>query len=624
MIALGVGEALPGRPRLVHELVDEVALRSPARIAVESGDDVVDYGSLNAWSARLAARLVAAGVRLGSRVALFIEPSTAMVGALLAVLRSGAAYVPLDQSQPRRRIAEVLTDAGVVAAVSAGHYADSLAELGLPVVRADLDLESDATFQSRVTSDDAAYLIYTSGSTGEPKGVVVEHGQLAASTMARRIVYRGAATFLLVSPLASDSSAAGLWGTLTSGGRLVVAKFEEARDPERLIGLIERHGVTRMLCVPSLYGAILDVAARIGGDGLRTLETVIVAGESLPDTLVERHFAVQRGSVALVNEYGPTEATIWASYHRFDGPGRVSIGRPIPGARLYLLDKALQPVPAGVEAELFIGGHGVARGYHGRRDATARSFLPDPFSGPSAQMYRTGDLARWNDDGTLHFIGRRDHQVKIRGYRVELDAVEAALRRVQGVRDAVVVPNETRTSLMGFIVTSSVLSSESVRRELADQLPDVMVPTSIRMVDQFPLTVTGKVDRSALARLIEESPLHREPPSPAGNGASMTARVAAAWSQVLRLASVPTDVNFFDLGGNSLAMFELQDALEQQTGTRPSVVALYRHTTVAAQARAISDSDSQPRGSLGESRARPARRADLESGSQQIEHRGTG
>nr|APD71887.1 non-ribosomal peptide synthetase 9 [Streptomyces sp.] len=598
----GQGEPLPLGPLPpVHELVAGFAKSSPARTAVRSGANSICYGDLDAWAGRIAAELTESGAGRGSRVGVLVEPSTAMVAAVLGVLRCGAAYVPVDLSHPDRRIADILTDAQVSAAVVTESARGRLGALDLPLIGAEQGAQPlDGTKETPshetgppavpVTADDAAYLIYTSGSTGEPKGVVIEHGQLAASTLARRTVYPGAPVFLLVSPLAFDSSVAGLWGTLTAGGRLIVATPDEIRDPERLVELIDSHQVTQLLCVPSLYSVLLDAAERLGAARLSSLDSVIVAGEPLPPELVARHFAQRKGPTALVNEYGPTEATVWASFHRFETPGPVTIGQPVPGARLYVLDTDLRPVPQGTEGELFIGGAGVSRGYYGRPEATARAFVQDPFAGPGkARMYRTGDRARWNADGTLEFLGRRDHQVKIRGHRVELAAVEAQLRSLPRVRDAIVVPDRDSTSLVGFVLApeGTAPAPDSVREALAARLPAAMVPARIVVLDAFPRTVNGKTDRAALrARADERSAaVPGSPVSPAAVGESdLTARVAAAWAEVLKTPHVPMDVNFFDLGGHSLSMFQLREALERHTGERPAVVALFRHTTVAAQA----------------------------------------
>jgi amino acid adenylation domain-containing protein len=493
LISLGHGRPLPSAGQVpVHELVARRARTDPARTAVHWAGHAVCYGALDAWAARIAARLRAAGVQRGDHVGVLVEPSAAMIAAVLGIVRSGAAYVPLDRAQPDQRIADMLIDARAAAAVVDGEGGIRLAGLGPPVVRAENaeDPIAPVTPVTPVTAEDVVYLSYPSGGAGEPKGVVVEHGQLAASTAARRHVYPGAPVFLLLSPLTCDSAAAGLWGTLTAGGSLVVAAPGAIRDGERpavLVRLVERHQVTQLLCRPGQYACLLDAAARAGGHPLRSLETVITAGESPPETLVERHFAVHAGTVALVNEYGPAEATAWASYHRFDAPGPVTIGRPVPGARLYVLDGHLRPVPRGEEGELFIGGAGVSRGYFGRPEATGRAFLDDPFAGATgARMYRTGDRVRWNDAGMLDLVN-------------------------------------------------------------------------------------GKADRGPVAQ------------------------VAAAWAEILNLTDVPVEADFFDLGGHWLSVFQLQEALENHTGTRPPVVALFRHTTVSAQAALIRDGDHHVR-----------------------------
>ncbi|MGW0836144.1 non-ribosomal peptide synthetase [Streptomyces prunicolor] len=613
----GHGVPLPPDARLtpVHDMVAGFARSTPARTAVRTGGDAITYRELDLWAGRIAARLAAAGVGRGDRVGVLVEPSTSMVAAVLGTMRAGAAYVPVDLSHPDSRMVGVLADARVSAAVVSDTARSRLAGSGVPLVRAEQAPRDGAPAEEgdpaaraavvEVGPSDPAYLIYTSGSTGEPKGVLVEHGQLSASTCARRLLYPGTPVFLLVSPLAFDSSVAGLWGTLTTGGRLIVATPDEVRDPERLVGLVERHRVTRLLCVPQLYGLLLDAAERLGVERLRTLDTVTVAGEPLPRPLVDRHFALHHRQVALVNEYGPTETTVWASCHRFDAPGRVSIGSPVPGTRLHVLDDQLRPVPPGAEGELFVGGAGVSRGYFGRPEATAQVFLDDPFAElPGARMYRTGDRVRWNDDGTLDFLGRRDQQVKIRGHRVEPGAVEEELRGLPGVRDAVVVADDRRTRLTGFVLAEKVTGSENgpdpvtLRQQLGNRLPNVMVPAWIEVLEHFPVTVNGKVDRAELraradTRRAADASVGADQGAITANG-DLVARVAAAWAEVLRTGSVPTEVNFFDLGGHSLTMFELQAALERHTGTRPSVVALFRHTTVSAQAELIEGGGDRP------------------------------
>jgi amino acid adenylation domain-containing protein len=579
------GEPLPAANlRPVPETIAEYADTHPGTPAVRCGQTVMSYMDLVGSSRRMADALTEAGVRPGDRVAILAEPSAAAIAALLAVLRAGAAYVPIDPAQPAERIDAILADSAPTTVMVSPRAEPLVARAVIPVVRlSDRGAVAGEAAPVPLAATDAAYLIYTSGSTGEPKGVVVEHGQLAASTLARRMVYPGAPVFLLVSPLAFDSSAAGAWGTLTAGGCLVVARPEEVRDPERLLGLIEEHGVTRTLCVPSLYSALLDADDHLGGLHLRSVETVIVAGESLPDALVERHFARLPG-VELVNEYGPTEATVWASCHRFTEPAPVTIGGPIPGAHLYVLDDGRLPVPPREAGELWIGGAGVAQGYAGRPAATARSFLPDPFaSAAGARMYRTGDLVRVTPEGRLEFLGRLDDQVKVRGHRIELGAVEAGLRSIPAVESVAVLPNADRSALIAFVVASGDVTAEALRREAASRMPPSMVPSRILRLDEIPLTYTGKVDRARLRDLADERRVEAAPMVLDLD----TGKVAAAWSEVLNLPEVPVDANFFDLGGHSLAIFKLQDALQRHAGVRPSMTALFEHATVAAQAALI-------------------------------------
>ncbi|MEV0114065.1 non-ribosomal peptide synthetase [Streptomyces sp. NPDC050844] len=598
-------------------MVARLAAEHPAAVAVRCDDIAVTYGELISWARQLSHRLAAAGVGSGDRVALLAEPSAAMIASVLGILGAGAAYVPIDLAQPDARLTTILHDAQVKAVVATEHTQPRTEGSELPVVTVENvpdaashdSADSFNSFAATAGPADPAYLIYTSGSTGEPKGVVVEHRNLAASTQARLMVYPGTPTFLLLSPLAFDSSVAGIWGTLHAGGCLIVASADELRDAERLVSLVSRHRVDRTLCVPTLYGLLLDAAERAGAASLASLRQVIVAGEALPQTLADRHFAVHSRAVDLVNEYGPTEATVWATFHRFTGMEPVSIGGPVPGARLYVLDDALQPVLPGAEGELFIGGAGVTHGYFGRPEATAAVFLDDPFAAePGARMYRTGDIVRWNAEHRLDFIGRKDDQIKVRGHRVELGAVESTLRLLAGVQEAVVLPDARGTGLIGFVASAQDTDPLALRHALAEKLPLVMVPGELRVLPELPRNLNGKLDRALLRTLAAEPPPARPAAAPVA-GDPLTAQVTAAWSEVLGVAMVPLDVNFFDLGGHSLAMFKLQDALERHCGLRPSIVALFQETTVSAQATLIRASREQGEDTGPSGSAEAARRA---------------
>jgi amino acid adenylation domain-containing protein len=605
LVELGRGTPLKWREAdLVHETFEKIAAQQPDVIAVACDNATITYAALNDWAVSIADELAGIGASGEMRVAVVMEPSIAMVAAVLGILKVGASYVPIHYSELPGRLAAILRDADIGCIVASKLSESRVSSAMAPVLSIDsylpqsrgADIPETALQNARSASpDDPAYLIYTSGSTGEPKGVVVEHRQLASSTVARRQIYESAATFLLVSPLAFDSSAAGLWGTLTQGGQLVIATMNECQDPSRLLSLIERYRVARLLCVPGLYAVLLDAAERLGKDLLDSLQSVIVAGEPLPDELLARHFRLCPEGAALFNEYGPTEATVWATYRRFDRPAAISIGGPAPGVQLYVLDEDGGLAPRGDAGELCIGGVGVSRGYWGRPDATAHAFVKDPFSDAAdARIYRTGDVVRWTAEGDLAFLGRRDGQIKVRGQRVEIGAIEAALREVEGVRDAVVQFDAVHSRLTAFILAPPDFSLTDFRSDLAGCLPRAMIPDEIERVDNFPQTPNGKIDREALRLASVARKDLKLAPIEVRSTESMEAKVAFAWSEVLEQPSLPLDCNFFDLGGNSLQMFKLQDALENHTGIRPTVISLFRHVTIRAQAEMLAENEGAP------------------------------
>ena len=521
---------------------------------------------------------------------ILLEPSAQSVVAALAVLRAGGTYVPLHPENPPDRIAAVLADAGVKLLI-----ADPAWRIRLPDVELFEPVDAAAPLTEQSAMGNAAYVIYTSGTTGEPKGVVVEHATLAAATAARTATYGGYGTFLLLSPLSFDSSVAGLWGTLTTGGCLVVAETDDVRDPQRLLGLIETHAVTETLCVPALYAGILDAAERVGTDRLRSLRVVITAGEALPDALVERHYRLN-GDAVLVNEYGPTEATVWSTYRRFNGPAPVDIGGPAPGARLYVLDRRGRLMPWGASGELHIGGRGVARGYLGRPESTERAFTPDPHaSGAGARMYHTGDWVRWGDTGGLSFVGRRDQLVKVRGHRVDLAAVEATLRSYPEIADAAVLLDPKGTHLVAYLRVGAGFDADEIRDRLGRALPPPMAPSFLRAVGEFPRTPHGKVDHDALRALDRSASAPvRATENPAADGSDVRAAVRAAWCEVLKVPTIADDVNFFDAGGHSLLMPSLQLELEDRLGIELAIVDLFAMTTVDAQVALISAGAAAP------------------------------
>lgn len=451
----------------VRARIARQAAGHPDAVAIDTGDVTWSYDALDGLVRRLARRLASQGVQAGSRVGVLAERSPLAIAAMLAALECGAAYVMLDPEAPPRRLQRVvgLLDAVLVPA----GIMSRLPEGARAVVLDEAPSVSDAPLGRPIDPSAAAYIVFTSGSTGEPKGVVVERGQLAASNAARDAYYGDApGAFLLLSSLVVDSAVAGIYWTLTTGGRLVLPPTRAEQDLEALGRRIAASGVTHTLLVPSLHRALLD---EISPAQLCTLRCVIVAGEACPAEVVRRHHALLPG-VALHNEYGPSEATVWATAGVL-APGEgetgpVTIGRPIPGAHVYVLDARLRPVPIGAAGELCIGGLIVAREYLGMPDETARRFVADPFTA-GGRLYRTGDRARFREDGALEFLGRSDEQLKVRGFRVEPGEIERALEEHPAIHSAAValVPEWTSATPLQLAAALATLPPQAAHTILA-------------------------------------------------------------------------------------------------------------------------------------------------------------
>ncbi|WP_017903831.1 non-ribosomal peptide synthetase, partial [Pseudomonas asplenii] len=586
----------------IQQLFEEQVRKAPSAIAVVDVHGQLDYATLNARANRLARHLIEAGTRPGDLVAICVERGSAMITGLLGILKAGAAYVPLDPTYPVERLAAIVEDAQPRLLLADPLGRTALGELhgatrclaleqadsptAVPAAQAqNLTLANDT-----LTSAHLAYVIYTSGSTGKPKGVTIEHRSLVASTLARRAVYTSdsARRFLLLSSIAFDSSVAGIFGTLLSGGTLCIADAETARDPQAIARFIDTQAVTTLLCVPSLGRLVLGSLAATNGP--RSLREMIVAGEACPPLLV-RECAEFEPAVTLYNEYGPTEATVWATVHRCtaDDQDTVPIGRPIPNTRLYLLDPQGQPVPLGVAGELYIGGEGVARGYLNRPQLNAEHFLADPFSSDdNARMYRTGDLVRLRADGVLEFLGRNDQQVKIRGFRIEPGEIEALMLTLPGVREAAVIAREDvpgARRLVAYLSVEPHLSagnaSQTLRPYLSSQLPDYMVPSAFVLLERLPLSPNGKLDRHALPAPAAEDFAHREYEAPNGETEEL---LAAIWAELLGLERVGRHDDFFELGGHSLLAVQLTLRARETFGVEVPLRGLFEHPSLQALA----------------------------------------
>lgn len=435
------------REQCIHHLIEAQAREHPQRIAVQSaasGDTAassLSYAELNARANQLARRLQALGVGPETIVGVCVERAPEMLVGILAILKAGGAYLPLNPDLPPERLAFIVNDAGANILLTKEHLRARLPQAPrvLCLERIKYADAEAAPLPSEVNASHLAYVIYTSGSTGQPKGVLVTHRNLVHSTTARLRYYRAPITnFMLVSPFAFDSSIAGIFGTLCQGGTLTLAPENFQQDVNQFAALLDALQVSHLLCIPSLYQALLDPLRR---HALSALRTVIVAGESCARRLVNRHHELFP-QVTLCNEYGPTEVSVWSTVEEClpaAAEAPVLIGRPITNTQAYLLDERGQLSPLGALGELYLGGEGVARGYLRRPELTAEKFVPHPFSTqPGARLYRTGDLARFTADGKLEFLGRRDGQIKLRGFRIELEEIENTLRQHPALQDAVV------------------------------------------------------------------------------------------------------------------------------------------------------------------------------------------
>ncbi|MFJ1593059.1 amino acid adenylation domain-containing protein [Kitasatospora albolonga] len=553
----------------VHELYAARAAGQPGHPALQFGEQVLTYAELDERANRLAHELAARGTGPGDLVALLLPRSPEMVVALLAVLKAGAAYLPIDAAYPHERIAYMLDDARPALALTASAESAGLEGSGVPALLLD-DEEirarvaarparalTDADRTGPLSVRDAAYVIYTSGSTGRPKGVVVEHRTVAVmvADQGPRMGIGPGTRWLQFASYSFDAATWELAIGLLSGATMVLSTAEERGPGHPLADLVERTGVT-MVCLPPTVLAAWP-ADRPMPEGVQ----LVVAGEACSPELVERF---SRGRV-MRNAYGPTEATVCASISEpLSGAVRPPIGFPLHNTRLYVLDAWLRPVPPGVTGELYIGGAQLARGYLRRPSLTANRFVADPFATePGTRMYRSGDLVRWNPDGSLDYVGRVDDQVKLRGFRIELGEIEGALLALDAIAQAAVTVREDRPGdkrLVAYVVRSEhaedppgALDARAVRAGLAAALPEHMVPHAVVALDALPLTGNGKLDRRALP-----APDYTEPAS--ADRAPADEREAAlceAFAEVLGLERVGADASFFDLGGDSISSIQL-------------------------------------------------------------------
>jgi amino acid adenylation domain-containing protein/thioester reductase-like protein len=585
-------------PGSVITMFEDCVRRAPGAQAVVCGELAISYEQLNRRSNQLARYLQHYGAGPDVRIALLLDRSMEMIIAIFAVLKAGAAYLPIEPGQPDDRINAILADSDPCAIVTTSDHVRRLGALSHPVIALDSwdtsiqedpgGEEPDWNLADPTTPDNLAYVIYTSGSTGRPKGVLISRGNLLHSTNARLQWYDApAGRFLLLSPYSFDSSVAGIFWVLCSGGTLVLTPGELHRDPAAIVRLMQTQGITTLLAVPALYANLLESCA---DQELTAWKAAIVAGQACPVEVVRNHHRLFP-SVALYNEYGPTEATVWSTAERCSpADDIVPIGKPVPYARAYVLDRQLTAAPVGSPGELFIGGTGVARGYLDLAELTAERFLPDPFSSqPGARMYRTGDRARFRHDGRIEYLGRVDWQIKIRGHRLEPEEIEAAIRSVPGVRDAAVAASKQTDGdarLVGYVVPDDkddkqASSAESIRAELDHMLPAYMIPSLFVFMEALPVGPNGKLDRRRLPEPIDAKRSSAEFVAPRNEVEQILADI---WSTVLQVPRVGIRDDFFGLGGDSILSIQVI-ARARRAGFNITPIQLFHSRTIEALVR---------------------------------------
>ncbi|WP_163996532.1 non-ribosomal peptide synthase/polyketide synthase [Pyxidicoccus caerfyrddinensis] len=584
------------REACVHSLFEAQAERTPDAVAIAAGDETVTYAQLEHRANQLARRLVGMGVGPEVRVGICMERSVDLVVAMLAILKAGGAYVPLDSAHPSERLAYMLADSGVPILLTHGTLGEGLEAPG--ILPLNLDTEQSGLnalphqrVRSHVTPEGLAYIIYTSGSTGRPKGVAVHHQAIVRLVMETDYVRLTPEDRVAqLSNTSFDAATFEVWGALLCGARLVLVPRDTSLVPADLAKAVRDGGITTLFVTTALFNRM----AREYPEGFGTAKHVLFGGEASDPEAVRRLLEVGAPR-RLLHVYGPTETTTFATWHRVEsvdaGVRSIPIGRPLANTTGYVLDAALRPVPRGVVGEFYLGGDGVARGYHERPDLTAEKFIPDPFSKvPGARLYRTGDLVRLRASGDIEFVGRVDHQVKLRGFRIELGEIETALQAHPDVTEAVVLVREEHgdRKLVAYLMApeGKVPAPSALREHLSRTLPEYMVPAAFVTLPAWPLNANGKVDRKAL-------------PAPTGADAATTLTagdaprtpvqqlVADAFATVLGLPAVGLSDDFFALGGHSLLATRVVSRVRSSLGFEFPLRMLFEASTPGRLAERI-------------------------------------
>ncbi|PHM46120.1 Amino acid adenylation [Xenorhabdus mauleonii] len=606
---------------LIHQLFEQQAERTPDAIALISGENQLSYAELNRHANQLAHYLIASGVRPDDRVAICVDRSPDMIIGMYAILKAGAGYVPLDPEYPVDRLAYQLSDSKPTLLLTQKHLQSRLPVQGVNVCLLDDSAHQESVAQQPAYNPDAnkmglqshhlAYIIYTSGSTGQPKGVMLEHRNVVNFIHAQHKTSepQPGDRILQFATVAFDTSVSDIFPTLASGATLVLRPAHIRAPNAEFVALLNEQKITIMDMPTAFWHQwVQEMMAGRSGFG-QFLHTIIVGGEKAElRHLLNWQSMPETQSCRWINSYGPTETTVIATtltldkHHTLPMADNIPIGYPLPNTRIYILDTQGKPVPLGVSGEIHIGGAGVARGYLNRDDLTAEKFVADPFSEqPGARMYKTGDLGCWLPDGSIAYLGRNDFQVKLRGFRIELGEIEARLAQCPGVLDTIVlvcetIPDDKRLVAYVQPQPEAKLVPAELRQQLAQHLADYMLPSAFVILDAFPLTSNGKIDRRAFPAPDQSAIVTRSYEAPQGETETVLAQI---WQNLLGLERVSRHDHFFELGGHSLLILKACSlAIERLELEQSMMASLMAITTIKEQARVIEQRDNSDVGSM--------------------------
>ncbi len=628
-VSIPSGPAAGTAFRRIHHFVEAQAARTPEACALIHGDQRLTYREMNDRANRLAKHLQGLGVGPEVIVGICLERSVGAVLSVLAVLKAGGAYLPLDPAYPGDRLAYMLENSRCALLITEPEIWQCRAAPGRTLSFREFEAAQTQTAESVPAStesadadDPLAYVIYTSGSTGRPKGVAVAH--VSACHLIRwhsaNMPVPSGARVIQLAPLSFDVSFQEIFGTLADGGTLVLIDESLRRDPQALRRFLAEQHIARLFLTPVLLYRL----AELPGPPLPELRDVTAAGEQLRITPAVVRFFSEGTQATLRNQYGPTETTVITHSHTLTGPPESwpllpPLGHTIEGVKPLLLDAERRPVPAGQAGELYFGGRSVSRGYLHDPERTAAAFLTNP-EDPTARIYKSGDLAQQNADGTWQFLGRADDQVKVRGFRIELGEIEAVLARHPAIEQAAVAASEPTASgdrelIAGYLLRASVPapSATEVRGWLRTQLPDYFVPARLAALDRLPVTPSGKLDRKALvAACLQESLREKELPMSARPATPMEAAIAKVWREALGRGAIGVEDNFFDAGGNSISAVRVHALIAETLGTEFPITTFFQRPTIRALAAFLSERgnpDVAPKADDARERARRQQQA---------------